>query len=417
MSQPYDIVQTSFLLSLAANGASSISATQSELQGYLEAYLNGGTDPIGQPFPGFFPQLNASLAGGDWQAVWGPRVFLRKPETPGYATNALYVAHSASLSTYVVGIAATNPKSWYDWIIEDGAVSATYQARWPFSVPFKAEPHIPYPGVVAAVSAGTAVGVSDLLSQPAMVDPAKGSLHSFLTHAASRDQTLIFAGHSLAGALSPTLALYLYPHPQFSGWKDVFVLPSAGASPGNTGFAEHFARAYPATKAGVDAPYGQWNVDYANAHDVVPHAWNQLGEVIQTPDGAGNYPSIYGVLSPGLGKALTDALDAAQVLAFGGHYMNVTQTTFTPSWGHWVWTRTPDGAWQYPPEWQPMPTYTDANPAAAGDLGGLILATHIDQYSKFFGVIAPPRMATSPEQEQAAEAWRKATVAAAAAEA
>jgi hypothetical protein len=62
----YDIVQTTFLLGPAANGASSIAASQGQRQGYLETCLNGGTDPIGQHFGGFFPQMKPSLAGGDW---------------------------------------------------------------------------------------------------------------------------------------------------------------------------------------------------------------------------------------------------------------------------------------------------------------------------------------------------------------
>ncbi len=416
MSQTYDIVQTTFLLSLAANGASSIAGTQDQLQGYLEAYLNGGTDPIGQPFGGFFPQMNPSLAGGDWTVVWGPRVFSVLPNAQRFATNAMYVAHSAALSTHVVAIAATNPKSIYDWVVEDGDVLAAYQARWPFSVPFRAHAHLPLPGWIPAVSAATAIGVSHLLSEPAMIDPENGSLQTFLTHAAAPDATLIVCGHSLAGALSPTTALYLCPDPARSGWKAVHVLPTAGASPGNDGFAKRFDAAFPPTPAGVNAPYGTWNVDYANARDVVPHAWNQLDEVIGAPDASGNYPSIYGVLNAGLGKKITGAINFARTLAFDGHYMNVSQTKFTADWGHWVWTQNPDGSWQYPPAWQPMPTYTDATPAAADDLAALIEATHIDQYMNFFGVAAPPRMAIDQASATAAETRRRAIVAAAQAE-
>lgn len=415
MTQPYDIVQTVFQLSLAANGASNISATQTELQGYLNAYLNGGTDPLGTQYAGFFPQMNPSLAGGDWKVVWGPCVYSRRPTLPSSATNAMYVAYSAKLSTYVVAIAATNSTSLYDWVVEDGDVSPIYQAKWPVVLPFVAKAHLPYLPIQPAISAGTATGISNLLTQPAMVDSVNGTLQSFLNHVASKDSTLIFCGHSLAGALSPTLALYLYPQPANTAWKQVLVLPTAGASPGNAPFAKAFAQAYPPTPSGVSAPYGQWNVDYANAHDVVPHAWNQLENIVQPADAQGNYPSIYGVLNPSLGKDLREALLAARALAFGGDYMNIPQQQFTPDWGHWVWTpdSNNDGGWQYPPVWQEMTPFTDANPAAASNLGGLIMATHIDQYSKFFNVVPAPRMPTHKQTQEVAETKQRALHAAA----
>ncbi len=413
MSQVYDIVQSVFQMSLAANGASSLSATQTELQGYLNTCLNGGTDPAGTQFAGFFPLMNPSLAGGDWKVVWGPCVYSRKPTTPSSATNAMYVAHSASLSTYVVAIAATNPTSLYDWLVEDGDVSPVYQAKWPVVLPFTANLHLPYLPIQPAISAGTATGISNLLTQPAMVDPVNGNLQSFLAHVASKDATLIFSGHSLAGALSPTMALYLYPQPTSSGWKQVLVLPTAGATPGNAPFAKAFNEAYSPTPSGVNAPYGTWNVDYANANDVVPHAWNQLENIVQPADAQGNYPSIYGVLNPSLGKDLRDALALARALAFGGDYMNISQTSFNPDWGTWVWTQNADGSWQYPPVWKEMTPFTDANPASASDLGGLIQATHINQYYKFFNVVPAPRMPVPKKAQEVAEAKQQALRAAA----
>jgi hypothetical protein len=90
-----------------------------------------------------------------------------------------------------------------------------------------------------AVSAATALGVSNLLMQ--MTDPTHGTRQRFLTHAANANSTLIFCGHSPAGALSPTLAMYHCPQPTGRGWQQVLVLPTAGASPGNTKFAALFA--------------------------------------------------------------------------------------------------------------------------------------------------------------------------------
>jgi hypothetical protein len=394
---PYDIVQTIFLLSMAANGASDIEATQTQLQSYLNTALNGGTDPIGTQFGGFFPLTNPLLAGGDWSVAWGPCVYSETTNGAGYATNALYVAHSPSLSTYVVAVAGTNPQSLDDWIDEDGDVQAIYMAKWPFAVPFVRTSHSPWglfppPGV----SAATAVGVSNLLTQ--MVDPVNGTLQTFLTHAANSSSTLIFGGHSLAGALAPTLALYLYPQPQSAGWKQVLVLSMAGASPGNTPFEALFtaASAFPPVASGVSAPYGNWNTDYTNTHDVVPHAWHQFRAVVEGPGNNGNYGSIYGVLDPDLGYSLAAAIRAAQALALGGDYHRQTQHWFTPDWGFWSWTQNVDGSWQYPPVWTTLTPGTEANPLSSVEaFGELVLAAHVDQYFNFFGVTPAQRMPTS----------------------
>lgn len=394
---PYDIVQTTFLLSMAANGASGIAATQTELQAYLNTALNGGIDPIGTQFSGFFPLTNPQLAGGDWSVVWGPCVYSETPNGAGYATNALYVAHSPSLSIYVVAVAGTNPQSLYDWIREDGDVGATVMAKWPFAVPFVRTVHSPWglfppPGV----SAATALGVSNLLTQ--MADPMDGMLQHFLTHAANSSSTLIFGGHSLAGALAPTLALYLYPQPQSAGWKQVLVLSMAGASPGNTKFEALFTAtsAFPPVASGVSAPYGNWNTDYCNYHDVVPHAWHQFRAVISGPGTGGNYRSIYGVMDPDLGYSVAGAITAARALALGGDYHKQTQHWFTPNWGYWSWTQDANGSWQYPPVWSSLTTYTEANPLANVEaFGGLVLAAHIDQYYNFFAVAPAQRMPTS----------------------
>ena len=409
----YDIVQTAFLMSMVADEVSGIAATEAQLQSYLSAALSGGTDPLGTPFGGFFPLTNPRLAGGDWSVVWGPCVYSLTPAIANYSTNAMYVAYSASLSTYVVAIAGTNPDSLYDWIQEDGDVSAIYMAKWPFALPFVRTTHLPWViNPPPAVSAATALGVSNLLCD--MTDPVNGTLQGFLTHAANPNSTLIVTGHSLAGALAPTLALYLYPKPLTSGWKQVLVLPLAGASPGNAPFAALFNAAYPPVASDVAAPYGNWNTDYANMHDLVPHAWNQLDAVISGLDPAGNFPSMYGVMNTIIGVGVTDVVDTAKALAVGGGYQNLTQFKFTPDWGYWAWTENPDGSWQYPPVWTTLTTYTDANPIASVEaLGALIDAAHIDQYYNFFGVVPTQQMPTSTPETNAQAKLDQALLAAA----
>jgi hypothetical protein len=391
----YDLVQTVQLLNFAANGASNIAATERDLQGYLKAYLSGGKDPIGTDYPGFFTQMNAQLAGGDWTLVWGPEVYSVKPLSKAEAANAMYVAYSKNLATWVVAIAATNPASIYDWVAEDGDVAPEFMAPWPLSLPFNRIIHPKPAADKPYISAATALGVSNLLTK--LFDASHGYLQNFLTNHASPNDTLIFTGHSLAGALAPTTALHLYPDSGKSGWKQVLTLPTAGASPGNASFASLFASAYPATPSGIDAPYGTWNIDYANANDVVPHAWNQLQNVVQERDAAGNYPSFFGVLGPIIGAGLSLAIHAAERLSGStNYYQNLPQTVFTPEWGTWV--NTWDSAtqsWLYPPSWETLAPHTDANPLnKVSELGQMLLATHISQYSRFFNMFPPPKMPT-----------------------
>ncbi len=385
----YQIIPSIYLMDVASNGASSIRDTQPNLLAYLKVYLNGGTNPGGYAYKGFFPEMNSLLIGGDWSVVWGPCVYCVK--NANTVTNAMYVAYSPSQRIYMVGIAATNPVSFVDWIVEDGDVDPHSGAVWPPALPFTPvrHPNI-IPVTMPAISAATAVGVSNLLTQAEMVDPVHGDLRTFLNSRTNANDTLIFGGHSLAGALSPTLALYLYPNPATSGWKEVLVLPTAGATPGNLGFANVFAQAFPQK---TDAPSGLfWNTDYANNHDVVPHAWDKLDKVVQRKDAAGNYPSIWGVLKGGsvktIGGFVSLAVMGARVLA-GGYYTAITQQWMTPAWGYWNWPAN-NG---YPPVWTGLPTYTDAAPlTTVAELGQMIEATHIDQYYNFFKVVPAPKM-------------------------
>jgi hypothetical protein len=381
----YPLIPTVFMIDMAAGGASDIIDTQPNLVAFLKVYLSGGTNPDGFAYPGFFPATNANLCGGDWSVAWGPCVYVGN--SPGTATNAMYVAFSPSRKIYVVAIAATNAYSVFDWIFEDGNVDPHLMTQWPPKLPFVLQASFnPIPTTTPAISAATATGISDLLTRPEMLDPSSGSLQQFLTSKTDANTTLIFAGHSLAGALSPSLAFYLYPTPAASGWKNVLVLPSAGATPGNNGFAAAFAAAFP-QQADTTSPGLFWNIDYANNNDVVPHAWDKLAQVVQGTDSAGNYPSIWGVLSGPLftiGAFVSAVVKAASRLA-DNYYSAIPQSWVTPAWG------TYNGS-----SWSALPTYTDTSPLSTVDeLAQVIEATHINQYFNYFGVTPPPPMSKS----------------------
>jgi hypothetical protein len=368
----YDLVQSVFLMSFAANLAMTQTGTASELQSALSIALNGGTWQ-GQTLPGFFPTENPSLVGGDWSVVWGPQVFQDTQDAgDDVVDNALYVAFSPSQQTYVVAIAATTGQSSYDWVKEDGDVLCTYMAKWPFTAPFTPTlGPIPNP-LVAHVSGGTALGVSNLLD---LTDPKTGAtLQAFLTNGLTAAQrqpaTLIFAGHSLAGALSPTLALWLYPEPATSGWKRVLVLPTAGATPGNAAFQTLFNTAYPSIQesSANDPSYGYWNTLIWNKLDIVPHAWTQMDEVAWEQSG-GTWQSLYGPLSGQAAEWLPKVMDAVKLLPSGGFYKQLDNVSFT---GTWVGTPTPPTT---------ISTVTEFFTYA--------LEAHIQQYFPFFQVNAP----------------------------
>lgn len=394
----YPLLPSVFLVELGSNGATNIEDTQPNLLSYLNVFLKGGTNPGGFAYTGFFNALNPHLAGGDWGVVWGPCLYCVEGTTkPTTASNSMYVAYSPSLDTYVVGVAATNAISAFDWIFEDAFVDPHFAAAWPPKLPFLATRRAnPYPQTTPAISAATALGISNLLTQPEMVDPFGGDLPTFLKSKVNAKSTLIFGGHSLAGALAPTLALYLYPQPATAGWKDILVLPTAGATPGNQGFSQAFAEAFPQKMDPTTKLF--WNADHANHHDIVPHAWDKLSQVVTGIDVYGNWKSIWGKLQGlitekgvGLGTIIRLILVAAEKIS-ADYYVALPQQWFTGDWGFWLWKDLAG-----PPDWKPEQVFSDAAPLSTWtEVGQVVDATHVDQYFHFLNVIPPPKMQTPP---------------------
>lgn len=187
------------------------------------------------------------------------------------------------MTVYVVAIAATNFASAYDWLIEDFGVSKVVDFT-------KYDPA--NPTAAASISSGTpyismatAIGVGRLLANmpsPTGAVAAGTSLQTFL-QSIKPDQpaTVIFTGHSLAGALSPTTAFYLNKNANaLSAFTEVLAYPTAGATPGDSSFASAFTTALSSSTPGT-LPYQRWNTDLWNFYDVVPHAWQRdiLAEV------------------------------------------------------------------------------------------------------------------------------------------
>jgi hypothetical protein len=290
MGASFDLWQQVFSLSYMANAASGQTGEASAIAQSLDNTLSN-----------FFASSATQSAIGSWRIVWGPVVFEHAPGPTSYADNAMYVAANADNSEYVVAIAATNSHSDYDWDDEDFDVETTvaWTAAFPSLAPYGVPSHSP--SLSPSISSATALGVNNLLG---MIDTIQGTnqdLVSFLgalPTATTQAAQISFAGHSLAGALSPTLALALF-NPNGgklsqADWQTVAVYPTAGATPGNADFATFFSAVLPPVAAtSSKLPYQTWNQDTWNTIDVVPHAW-EIATLSQIPT---LYPSSW-IITP-----------------------------------------------------------------------------------------------------------------------
>ncbi|NEP78934.1 MAG: lipase family protein [Okeania sp. SIO3B3] len=241
-SPSLDQEQQVFLLSILSNAASSKPGSQEELQELLKARVTEVLET---------PSIQEDI--GNWDVVWGPVIY--EVQTSKYATNAMYVAQNGN--QYVVAIAGTNPSSLYDWFVEDGNV--VKRVSWPYGdIPASLKPKI---------SKGTSIGLNYLLQD--MKSSGKSVLEFLGETVENSDDEIeiIFTGHSLGGALSPTLALAaLDRKSEWAGEKPfkISVYPSAGPTPGNRDFSTYY-----------DSRLGNSTTRIWNDIDIVPHAWNE----------------------------------------------------------------------------------------------------------------------------------------------
>lgn len=412
---PFSLAQTVYMLSLGANFLFEKTGDREILRKKIRAYLGAPGEASGP----FFETLNQPSASyqclarapgvtgpADWQTAWGPQVF--KHLTDIGAANTVFVAFSRALKTYVVAIAGTNPSGCSAIEREDLHVDHSKMRAWPpeevdGKLKWSLRPD-PKPEK-AAVSQGTSDGLSDLyeLEATSLHSPAKPeSLKAFLSAVASKDATLVFTGHSLGGALSPTLALLLCPKPEASGWGEVHVLATAGPTPGNAGLGTLFRAAFP-PKPIPDYPppahdgaarFTKWNVNYADIFDVVPRAWDKLDGLVTKPeDETGPWPSFFAggaTLGP-LFAASTVAPILNRIMAKAGYGSGKATPYYEPPlereefsgvWGHWLKGKS------YPPVWKELTPPIRIN--AAPDLSKWILNAHLPQYSyAFLGTHAP----------------------------
>ena len=239
-SSPTDDEKVMFQISLLSNKAAGLLGP--DLEGELyESILS------------YFDSRQSQM--GKWEIAWGPAVV--QLITDSFAINAMYVAHSLDRpSWYVVAVAGTNSSSLFDWLVEDLLVRE--QVPWIYA---------PWSAPGAKISLGTAVGLVILQNaKPSGSRPNAGqTLQDFLSGLPAPDIELSVTGHSLGGALAPTLALWLKDVQWFwnpAGNVQISTMPTAGPSAGNSVFSRYSDTTLPTKR-------------FVNSLDVVPHAWNE----------------------------------------------------------------------------------------------------------------------------------------------
>jgi hypothetical protein len=286
----YNLQQQAFTISVLSNNAAGDkgdpASIESQLQSNVSSLLSSST----------FTNLI-----GNWSLVWGPVVWQNSGSQ--VADNVMMAAQNADTKDIVVAIAGTNPNSAFDRGTEDLDVGTT--------VTFDQTTD-------AWISQGASDGITNL---EGMTDPTSGlSLVDWLQSLGSTGGNLIIAGHSLGGALAPTLALDLVFNTKItpSNYSNVYVYPTAGPSPGNQAFSDLFAKTFPAVSG--SKIWDGWNQNVTNSLDAVPHGWTGLSSL----------PSLYPPINNGqpltcIGTVVTKKLEPA---LNGLTYANVPTVIF-----------------------------------------------------------------------------------------
>jgi pimeloyl-ACP methyl ester carboxylesterase len=238
----YSLQQKAFVFSMISSGAANMTGTPKQ----LEQAVRDKFAKITTTYPQYL--------GTPWKLAWGPVV--HEEGSSGVADNTAFVAQGAGdggKPLYIVAIAGTNPVSAFDIYTEDLSVHD--------QVAFGGRGQ-------GKISNGTHIGrkIIEELSDG-------GTLLKFLTDAGGQNATVVFAGHSLGGALAPTVALdYVAVQGLDSRrYANIYVCPTAGPTPGDLFFSSLYKRTFPARDG--------FNENLKSSLDAVPHAWSDLGGI------------------------------------------------------------------------------------------------------------------------------------------
>jgi len=208
---------------------------------------------------------------GPWELAWGPGVLQVLPGA--VPANTMFVARQRETRELFISIAGTNPFSAYAWLAEDFDVDES--RPWGY-------------GDAPAGAATSKATLTGLRALQGMVPPPEMpggnvTLAEFLAEQFDNETgpiDITVSGHSLGGALSPTLALWLLDTQQEwdpESLATISIYAYAGPSPGNKEFAKY-----------IDQRFGERLKRIFNPLDVVTHAWkvSDLAELkaLYTPD-------------------------------------------------------------------------------------------------------------------------------------
>lgn len=323
MNLSNELLKQIYSLSFSANSASGLSWSQDDCKSgmiEMQEYVTKISHKVIQ---------ETSEIIGDWKAIWGPIVYANNPtSTAVHADNTMGMYYNESENTIVIAIAGTNINSPYGWLVEDFSVHKT--VSWELVTGISGSGNI---------SKGTHIGLNILLN---MTDKENTSLLTALTNFLSdnanlQDVQVAVAGHSLGGALSPTLALYLVDTKK--NWDpdnktSVGAFPTAGPTPGDESFAAYYEKQIKANTI--------YYLSQHNSLDIVPHAWEKgdlakiptiYDKYIQQPENANPSETLTGTLAT---VAALNALSSKNIAGIPvNRYKQISpSTTLTGTFDH-----------------------------------------------------------------------------------
>ncbi|GJJ06247.1 hypothetical protein Clacol_000438 [Clathrus columnatus] len=353
MSSTYNCYQQVFGISLASNAVRTCTGTQVTLQKALQSVIPGLINTV-----------------GPWKISWGPVVYKAVDLPNTGPDNAWYVAHHPSLqfpdgsqrSTYVVAIAGT--ADTYD-LLEDFEVRSVIDFhQWVNSgirnMPSAASNIIPGNAYIAY---GTGTASHTIITYPAPPNAIGAALtptlFSYLLTLPS-NSTVIFTGHSLGGALSPTVALAT-KSANILRVSDVLTYPTAGPSPGNDAFTNLFRTIFPQIRSGPD--YQSWNINFINTLDIVPKAWCTRSD-LKPDQNMGQIPALYGEIQDPNQRS-----EVERDIKLAEYYSELSRVTYLPL----------DAiAFPGPPPTQP--------PATKSEFIAIAISQHVQDYEHHFQI-------------------------------
>lgn len=232
---------------------------------YLGGDLEGSAETVEQTLvPCMRTALLENGRVNHWSLVWGPAVY--KFSIAILDDNMMYVVRDNENPAHLaIVVRGTNPKAILDWLAEDFDVDP--EVTWEYG----------NPPAGAKISKAISEGLLHLQTMRPSIKPGKGqTLTQFLKAQSKAYPSLQIdvAGHSLGGALAPTLALWLADTQSdwASGSVQFQVFALAGTTAGNLGLATYY-----------DSRLGPQTDRMHNPYDIVPLAWNV--ETLQTMAG------------------------------------------------------------------------------------------------------------------------------------